>query len=108
MTPVESFNPRLRRAPGKGQQGDVARLLDGSRKPPLMRSADAGQPARNDLSALGDKLRKQSHIFVVDRFDFLDAEFADFFAAEKLAAAFPAAGPSWSARTATLAPALSR
>ena len=89
-------------APGEGQQGDVARLLDGSRQPVLVRSAYARQTARHDLAALGDELAEHAVVLIVDVFDFLDAELADLLAPEKFAstAAFargrspPGRGPS--------------
>jgi len=63
-----------------------------------MRGADSGQAARRDLSALGHELGQQTHILVINRFDFLDAELADFFAPEKFASSF-AWAPRASART---------
>ncbi len=66
-----------------------------------MRSADARQAARHDLAAFGDELREQTHVFVVDVFDLLDAEFADLLAAKVLAATFAGtartASGTWSA-----------
>ena len=56
-----------------------------------MRCADAGQAARNDLAALRHKLLQQAHVFVINLVNFLDAEPADLFAAEKLASAIAAA-----------------
>src|SRR5690349_12192107 len=88
----------LPRPRGERQQGDVARLLDGRRKPALVRRADARQAARHDLAALGHELRKQTHVLVIDGVDLLDAELADFLAAEVLASAFTsAAGTAGSA-----------
>src|SRR5262249_1414527 len=107
MTPVD-IGLCLRGPSGKRQQSDVACLLDCGGKPPLMRCAHACQSAGNDLSALGDELRKQAHVFVVDCFDLLDAEFANLLATEELPAGFASAGPCSPARTATLATALSR
>src|SRR6202161_3366514 len=72
----------------KGQQGYVARLLDGVSQPALMRSAHAGQTTRYDLPALRNKLREQAHILVVDSVDLLDTELASLLAPEKLASAF--------------------
>ena len=54
---------------GERQQRYVARLLDGFRHPALMWSAHPGQAARNELSALGNKLREQPHVLVVDIVD---------------------------------------
>jgi len=78
----------LLRSSGEGQQGDVARLLDGPRQTALVRRAYAGQAARSDLAALGDELRQQTHIFVIDRFDFFDAELANLLAPKELAPTF--------------------
>src|SRR5512146_2838002 len=78
----------------KRQQGDVARALDGGRKPALVRRAHAGQATGNDLAPLGHKLLQQAHVLVIDVVNFLDAELAHLLAAEKLAATFAAAvGP---------------
>src|SRR5207237_5423474 len=67
----------------KRQQSDISRLLDGRRKPPLMRRAHAGQPPGDDLAPLGHKLRKQAHVFVIDGVNLLLAKLANLFAAEK-------------------------
>src|SRR5260370_8158255 len=85
----------------KGQKGDVAGVLDGRGKAALGRRASAGEPAGNDFAALGDKLREQAHIFVVDGVNFFHAEFANFLAAEELTAAAFAAPAT---RTAGAAP----
>src|SRR5579864_3777628 len=81
----------LHRSAGKRQQRDVAGHFDGAREPPLVRSADPGQAARDDLATLGNELREQAHVLVVDVLDFLDAELANLLAAEILAAAFAGA-----------------
>jgi len=90
---------------GEGQQGDVASLLDGAGQAPLMRGANAREPARHNLAALSHKALQQPHIAVRDRIDLLGTELANLLATEKLAAsAGTAAGPSaltWSARAAT-------
>ena len=97
----------LLRASGERQQSDVARLLDGPRQTALVRRAHAGQASRSDLAAFRHELRQQTHIFVIDRFDLLDAELANFFAPEKLAAAFArttgASAGTRTARTAAIA-----
>jgi hypothetical protein len=60
-----------------------------------MLGADAGQSARHDLAALGDKPLQQTHIAVGNGIDLLGAELADLLAAEELAAsAGSAGGPS--------------
>jgi hypothetical protein len=62
----------LRCAAGKGQQGDIAGLLDRRRQAPLVRRAHAGQATGHDL----------------------DAELAHFLATEILAATFASTGAS--------------
>src|SRR5579859_2605527 len=52
-----------------------------------MGRAYSRQPARDNLAALGHELLQQAHIFVVDGVNFFHAEFANFLAPEKLAAA---------------------
>src|SRR5581483_11339735 len=69
--------------------------LDGFGETPLMRRADAGDAARRDLAALGNKGRKQPHVLVVDIVDLLHAETAHLLAPEVLLAGrdgFVAAG----------------
>src|ERR1700686_4043912 len=78
----------LRCPPGKRQQCDVARLLDGRGQPVLMRRAHAGQPPGHDLAALRHELAEQPVILVVDVRDLLRAELADLLAPEKLASTF--------------------
>jgi hypothetical protein len=56
-----------------------------------MRSADPGQAARIDLPALGDELREQANVLIVNVLNPLDAEFANLLAAEILASAFAGA-----------------
>ena len=84
--------PNKLEARGEGEQGNVARLLDGLRDLALMAGADAGQTARNDLAALGDEALQQADIAVADGVDLLGAELADLLAAEELASAGTAAG----------------
>src|ERR1700722_4168631 len=95
MAQSASVSP-LRSAPGKRQQCDVARLFDGGRQASLVRRADSGQAARNDLAALRHKLRQQPDVFVVDGLNFLHAELADLLAAKIFTSTFAATG---SART---------
>src|SRR5512133_3026672 len=64
-----------------------------------MRRAHARQPARHDLAALGDELRQQAHIFIVDRFNLLGAELADLFATEEFPSAWAALAPAARAGT---------
>src|SRR6266542_159446 len=77
----------LRRASGKRQQSDIARLLDRRTQTALVRCTHSRKPARRNLAAFRHKLRKQSHVFVIDRCNFFGAELAHFFAAEVLATA---------------------
>jgi hypothetical protein len=70
------------------QQGDVAGLLNGARESPLVRGADTGQTAGNNLAPLGDELLQQPHIAVVDGVDLLHAELTDLLAPEELAPAW--------------------
>src|SRR5271163_4498694 len=79
-------------AGGEGQQGNVARLLDGQREATLVTGADTGQATGNDLAALGDEALEQTHVAVADGIDLLGAELADLLAAEELTAARTAAG----------------
>jgi len=58
-----------------------------------MRRAHAGQTAGHDLAALGNKLREQAHVLVVNGFDLLGAEFAHLLAPEE----FPSARTTGSA-----------
>jgi hypothetical protein len=81
----------LRGASGKRQQCDIPRLLDGQGQSSLVRSANSGQPPRDDLAALRHELRKQSDIFVIDGLNFLHAELANLLAAKIFAPAFAAA-----------------
>ena len=66
------------------QQRDVAGFLDCVGQPPLAGSADARDPPRHDLAALGDKRVQHLDVFVVDVVDLLDAEAAYFLAPEIL------------------------
>src|SRR5271156_2436751 len=87
--------PNLLVARCKGQQRDVASLLDGARQPTLMGGADAGKTARDNLAPLGHKLLQQAHIAIVDGIDLLDTELANLLAAKELtSAAARAAGAS--------------
>lgn len=71
------------------QQRDVASLLDGARDLALMRGANPGEAARNDLAAFRYEPLQQAHVAIRDFVDFLDAELADFSAAEELAPTRP-------------------
>src|SRR5438105_1312594 len=73
---------------GKWQQSNIARLLDGCRKTALMRGANPGQAARHNLAALGNKLREQPHVFVINGVNFFHAKLANLLAPEKFAATF--------------------
>src|SRR5579863_9719798 len=92
----------------EGQQRDIPRLLDGVGQAALVWRAHAGQAPGNDLAALRHESRQQAHILVVDPVDLLDAEFANFLAAEEFPAACAgtagaAAGTSTRARAARTA-----
>jgi hypothetical protein len=76
---------------GERQQRDIACLLYRQTQAALVRRAYAGQTPGHNFAAFGDELRQQANVFVIDRVDFLDTEFADFLAAEK----FPSAGPAF-------------
>ena len=71
----------------KGQQGDIACLLDGPREAALVRGADTGQAAGHNLAALGHEALQQAHVAVRNRIDLLRAELADLLAPEELAPA---------------------
>jgi hypothetical protein len=81
----------------KRQQSDVASLLDGTRQPPLMGGADAGEAPGDYLAALGNKLLQQAYIAIVDGIDFLDAELANLLAAKELASS----AATWATRAST-------
>ena len=94
--------PAKLEARGEGEQGDVARLLDGQAETALVTGADPGEAAGNDLAALCDEALKETDVAVGDSVDLLCAELADLLAAEELATAGAATGSSggtWGART---------
>jgi hypothetical protein len=79
------------------QQGDIPGLLDGASQTALVRGANAGEPPRDNLAALGNEALQQTDIAVRDRVDLLGAELADLLTAEEFSAAAgstrgPAAG----------------
>ena len=45
-----------------------------------MLGTDAGNPPGHDLGPLRNELRKQFHVFVINRINALDAELANFLA----------------------------
>src|SRR5712692_8191771 len=67
---------RARRAACKGQQGDVARPLDGHAQPALVPRTHSRHPTRQNLPALLHELRQDVRALVVDEVHFLDAELA--------------------------------
>jgi hypothetical protein len=77
---------------GKRQQGDVPGLLDGAGQTALMGGANAGEPPRHNLSALGHKPLQQPDVAVGDCIDLLSAKLADLLAAEELSATAGSAG----------------
>jgi len=86
---------------GKRQQRDIARALDGHTEPALMARANAGHPARKNLAALLDELRKNVGALVVDHVHLLNAELADLLFTEVLPlAARTAAGAARTTRAA--------
>jgi hypothetical protein len=79
----------------KGQQSNIASLLDSTRQSTLMSGADAGKTARHNLSPLGDKLLQQAYIAIMDGVYLLNTELANLLAAKELASPAPrAAGAS--------------
>src|SRR5438874_10482675 len=62
------------------QQRNVACLLDRVVQLSLVGRAHTRDSSRHDLCSLRNELRKQLHVFVVDRIDAFDAELADFLA----------------------------
>src|SRR5262245_5435526 len=65
-----------------------------------MRRAHAGQTPWHDLAAFRNELCQQPDVFVVNRFKFLYAKFADFLAPEKLPPAGSTLAPAWAWRPA--------
>jgi hypothetical protein len=59
-----------------------------------MRRANAGQAARHNLPAFGNKLREQPVVLVIDSLNLLHAKLTDFLAPKKFAATFAATGAS--------------
>jgi hypothetical protein len=89
-------------ARSKGEQSNIARLLDGQAETTLVPCAHTRQAARDNLAALGDKALQQANIAVGDSVDLLGAKLANFLAPEELAAARTTgrrAGGTWSAGT---------
>jgi hypothetical protein len=82
--------PRLFRYIGK-QRYDSG-LFDSRGQGALMLRACAGNPPGKYLSPFGDKTAQRIRVFVVN-FQFLDAEFADFFLKKSLAAFSATAAP---------------
>jgi hypothetical protein len=72
---------------GKRQQGDIPGLLDGAGETALVGGANASEPARHNLAALGHKPLQQPDIAVGDGVNLLGTELADLLAAEELSAA---------------------
>src|SRR4051812_22587904 len=70
----------------EGQEGDVARALDGEHELALVLRACARDAARDDLAALGDEIAQGLRIFVVDA-----RRLAGALSAAERAAAAPAA-----------------
>ena len=83
---------------GERQQGNIPGLLDGASETALVRGANAGEPPRNNFSALGHKALQQANISVGNRVNLLGAKLADLLAAEELSAAAGATGWAGTAR----------
>src|SRR3954453_11938890 len=66
-----------------GNQRELTRALDGHLQLALMQRAGAGNPARLNLAALGQKRRQQPDVFVIDVVDLFRAELAHPAAAEE-------------------------
>jgi hypothetical protein len=79
---VESVARFLRCASGKRQQRNIAGLLDCRGQAPLVRSADATEPARHDPPTFRHELGEQSDVFVIDCFNLFHAELANLLAPE--------------------------
>ena len=77
---------------GERQQSDIPGLLDGAGQAALVGGANAGQPPRHNLAALGHKPLQQPDIAVGDRVDLLGTELADLLAAKELSARAGTAG----------------
>jgi len=67
------------------KHGHRTRALDGVGQLALVPGATPGDPARNDLAALGDEAAEATHVFVVDEVDLVRAELANFSAPEAAA-----------------------
>src|SRR5437667_9997841 len=85
---------RLRSASCKWQQCDIAGLLNCRRQASLMWRANTGQAARHNPATLGDKLREQPVIIVIDGINLLRAKLANLLAPAIFAATFAALAPS--------------
>jgi hypothetical protein len=81
----------------KGQQSNIARLLNRFRQTALVRGADPGKAPRHNLAALGHKPLQQTNIPIGDGVNLLGAEFADLLAAEEFAASAGSAGSTGTA-----------
>src|SRR5208337_213663 len=92
---------RARRAPGKRQQRDIARALDGLAQPTLVTRAHPSHAPGQNLPAFLHELRKYVRALVVDEVHLLDTELADFLLAEilTLAAARTSGSSTWPARS---------
>src|SRR5438270_13988821 len=67
-------------------QRDLPRALDRGLQLALVHRARAGDPARQDLAALGDERPDQLHVLVIDIVDLVRAELADLATTEERAA----------------------
>src|SRR5204862_6006887 len=85
-SPVWGQTARLSALHGRCErnQCDVSGLLDGFSQAALMRRADAGNTAWDNLAALGNKRVEQAGVFIVNIVDLLDTEPAHFLTPEIL------------------------
>src|SRR5579859_3777676 len=82
--------------PDKGQQGDMARALQGDRQSPLMARTGSRLATGLDFTTLGQIAPQAGHIFIVDIGQLLGTKAADFTARHKAVLRFgpPAGGPA--------------
>jgi hypothetical protein len=70
----------------EGQKRDIPGSLDGLRQCTLVRGASSRQSPGQDLTAFGNKLPDQPHVFVIDEVNFFGAKPADLAATKVLLA----------------------
>src|SRR4030095_11259568 len=77
---ISIMTPLLRLLRGEGKQRDVPRLHDCIGQAALMRRTDSGNSPGHDLGALGDQLREQFDVLVIDGIDAFHTELTNFLA----------------------------